>query len=211
MTSSARDRIVEAAIKLFWTTGYNAVSTGAICKLAGVNKSSLYHFFPSKAHILDEALEGVWARNRAEIAAIYAGDASIEERFHDHLAWFHDSQRQLELEYGYALGTFDMALGVATPEAVQLKMKEHEQVHAALIEDAVHAMIGGQPAQVAAANWMAEIVSNIIVGATVRARVRNDLAALRELPQTVFAFLAHAQDSTSKHPKHDPPTDPVCT
>jgi TetR/AcrR family transcriptional repressor of nem operon len=43
-----RDRIVEVAAELFWKHSYQGVNTHTISEAAGVNKATLYRYFPSK-------------------------------------------------------------------------------------------------------------------------------------------------------------------
>jgi TetR/AcrR family transcriptional regulator, transcriptional repressor for nem operon len=59
---SPRERVIKTALHLFYTEGFHAVGTNQICTEAGVNKSTLYHLFPSKVDMVLAALE------------VYAGD-----------------------------------------------------------------------------------------------------------------------------------------
>jgi TetR/AcrR family transcriptional regulator, transcriptional repressor for nem operon len=54
---SSRERVIQAALHLFYTEGFHAVGTNLICSEAKVNKSTLYHLFPSKVDIVLAALE----------------------------------------------------------------------------------------------------------------------------------------------------------
>jgi AcrR family transcriptional regulator len=53
----ARDRIVEAAMDLFWSKGYNSTSISDILSRTQLNSGSLYHVFPGKQDILLAVLE----------------------------------------------------------------------------------------------------------------------------------------------------------
>ena len=53
----ARDRIVEAAMDLFWSKGYNSTSIADILSRTQLNSGSLYHVFPGKQDILIAVLE----------------------------------------------------------------------------------------------------------------------------------------------------------
>ena len=52
-----RKRIIEKALKLFSTRGYDAVSVGEIAKSVGIKAPSLYNHFPSKQAIFDAIVE----------------------------------------------------------------------------------------------------------------------------------------------------------
>ena len=52
-----RKRIIEKALELFSTRGYDAVSVGEIAKSVGIKAPSLYNHFPSKQAIFDAIVE----------------------------------------------------------------------------------------------------------------------------------------------------------
>jgi TetR/AcrR family transcriptional regulator, transcriptional repressor for nem operon len=52
-----RDRIIHAALNLFFSEGFCAVGMNQICETARVNKSSLYHIFPSKIELVLATLQ----------------------------------------------------------------------------------------------------------------------------------------------------------
>ena len=52
-----RQRIVEAAMELFWLKGYGSTSIADILSRSQVNSGSLYHFFPGKQDLLIAVLE----------------------------------------------------------------------------------------------------------------------------------------------------------
>ena len=59
-----RDRLIDAARKLFWVQGYEATSVAEILKKAEVNSGSLYYHFKSKEDrllaVLDRYKEVLW-------------------------------------------------------------------------------------------------------------------------------------------------------
>lgn len=52
MPADTRDRLIEAAMRLFWKKGYQSTSVTDILAAAGANSGSLYHFFPTKQNVL---------------------------------------------------------------------------------------------------------------------------------------------------------------
>ena len=52
-----RERIVMAAMELFWEKGYGSTSISDILKKAAANSGSLYHFFPAKQDVLTAVLD----------------------------------------------------------------------------------------------------------------------------------------------------------
>lgn len=55
-----RNRILDVAIELFSTKGFENVSVSEIAKKAGVGKGTVYVYFPSKVDILKEAFLRVY-------------------------------------------------------------------------------------------------------------------------------------------------------
>src|SRR5436309_13241722 len=58
-TSSTRDRLLSAAVRLFAERGYGRTTMGDIEEAAGFTRrgGTVYHHFPSKAAVLEAALE----------------------------------------------------------------------------------------------------------------------------------------------------------
>ncbi len=62
--NNTRDKLIDIAMHLMWADGYGGVSVDRICKEAGVNKGSFYHFFQSKEALALVTIETIW--NMAE-------------------------------------------------------------------------------------------------------------------------------------------------
>ena len=54
---ASRSAILDAALKVFLANGFSGTSLGAIADVAGLPRTTLYEYFPSKAHILLAVLE----------------------------------------------------------------------------------------------------------------------------------------------------------
>jgi AcrR family transcriptional regulator len=193
-------RIIEAATMLFWRHGYHAVSTDAICRAAAINKGSLYHAFESKAKILETALEAIWRRNSAEIAAIYARPEPIDARLRDHLGWYARSQRALAEQFGMVVGQFDMALGVDLPDEIRTVMTEHRRDYLVRISDAIAEIFCLASSDRARAEWMAATLRAFIGGLMAQARAENSLVGLDILQDTGWTLLA-ALDAGAGKPR----------
>ena len=61
-----KQRILEKALELFSTRGYDAVSVGEIAKAVGIKAPSLYNHFPSKQAIFDAIVEATAAQYQAD-------------------------------------------------------------------------------------------------------------------------------------------------
>lgn len=71
-----RDIILEAALNLFYTRGYDAVGVQEIAERSGVTKPTLYYYFKSKYGLLEQLLESRGGPFMAALheACIYRGD-----------------------------------------------------------------------------------------------------------------------------------------
>lgn len=58
--SDAKQRLIEAAKQVIFTHSYEGVSVDELCAVAGVNKSSFYHFFSSKQELVLAAIDSQW-------------------------------------------------------------------------------------------------------------------------------------------------------
>lgn len=65
MSKNTREKLVNTAQDLIGASSYASVGVAEICKQAGVNKGSFYHFFKSKEELALEALD----KTKQEIAA----------------------------------------------------------------------------------------------------------------------------------------------
>ncbi len=57
-SEETRARIIDAAVKLFSTRGFNAASVDDICEEAGISKGAFYHHFESKQALFLVLLDG---------------------------------------------------------------------------------------------------------------------------------------------------------
>ncbi len=72
--STTKSNLIEAATGLFLARSYGAVGMVELCRAAGVNKGTLYHFFPSKAALLAAAIADYADEFAGSFAAIAESD-----------------------------------------------------------------------------------------------------------------------------------------
>lgn len=79
--------VFDAAIRLFLERGYAEVGLGDIAAAVGLKRTSLYRYFPDKAHILARWLRRELDAEAATSAALLGGDDEVAvriERWVDH-------------------------------------------------------------------------------------------------------------------------------
>jgi len=65
--SDARERLIRAAIRLIWERSYADVGVEELCRTAGAQRGSFYHFFPSKVDLAIAAAGAFWEHARRTI------------------------------------------------------------------------------------------------------------------------------------------------
>ena len=115
MSNDTRERIVFAAMQLFWQKGYGSTSVADVLQAAGVNSGSLYHFFPGKQDLLLEVLkryrDGI---HEMLLAPAWEGVSDPVERIFALLARYRQSIVQTDCTYGCPIGS--LALEIHKPD-----------------------------------------------------------------------------------------------
>lgn len=74
------DRILQSALALFSSRGYDATSVREICEAAGITKPTLYHFYGSKEGVYRSLVDGVLEDFRAHLSAQLAEGGPVVAR-----------------------------------------------------------------------------------------------------------------------------------
>ncbi|MFC9665343.1 TetR/AcrR family transcriptional regulator [Nocardia sp. NPDC127606] len=76
-------RAVDAAMRAFWSAGYEATSTQDLCAATGLGRSSIYNTFTSKRDLFDRALRHYMTTKNAPLFDTLDSDAPARERIAD--------------------------------------------------------------------------------------------------------------------------------
>lgn len=105
---NTRDRLIQAAAELMIRKGYQAAGVDEVCRLAGAQKGSFYHFFPAKTDLALAALAFAWSEIQHEVfeAVDTGGDPGLDRlrRFVDAADAFHRRQWAARQVLGSAIG-----------------------------------------------------------------------------------------------------------
>ncbi|WP_067690562.1 TetR/AcrR family transcriptional regulator [Nocardia jejuensis] len=74
------DRAVEAAMRTFWASGYEATSTADLCAATGLGRSSIYNTFKSKNALFEKALRRYMDQKNAPVLELMDGDAPVRDK-----------------------------------------------------------------------------------------------------------------------------------
>jgi AcrR family transcriptional regulator len=78
-TASSRERLLDAAKRLFATQGYEQTATSAIAREAGTSESQLMRYFGGKVGLLEALFEEAWTHLNARVARATRTTASNRE------------------------------------------------------------------------------------------------------------------------------------
>ena len=96
-----RQRLVLAAMQLFWEKGYNSTSIADVLQTAKVNSGSLYYFFPGKVDLLVAVLDTYHDGIRSMLLeAAWAGVDDPIEKIFALLARYRQSLLDTDCSYG---------------------------------------------------------------------------------------------------------------
>lgn len=118
-SEETRSRILEAALRLFSQSGYEAASVDDICAAAGVSKGAFYHHFPTKQAVFLQLLDNWLAGLDEQFSQARQGAENVAKIFMRMTASvpgiFRDADRRLPmfLEF-WAQASRDEAVWKAT-------------------------------------------------------------------------------------------------
>lgn len=187
-----RHRLLESASGLIWESSYSSASVDAICQRAGVNKGSFYHFFPSKAELAVAALDAEWEGRKPHWDACFSPVVPPLERFSRLHAECMEEQERLAAETGCVVGCplFSLGSEIGTQnEPIRRKIDELLDLQLRYLESAISEAHARQQIHAPNPAAKARIVLSYVEGQMTRARIQNDLAAIREIENGVLDIL----------------------
>lgn len=191
-----RERLIAAARDLLWQGSYGTVSVDDICRAAGVNKGSFYHFFPAKAELATAALGSHWDEMRPALDAMFSPLVPPLERIERYCAAAVRIQEDWHREHGRVLGCPYTSLGCETSSDACLgriasaKYELTVRYFTAAIAEAQRAGLApaaGDPAE------LAHEVQAYVIGVMSQARVAASLAPLARLLDGIHRIIGVAR------------------
>lgn len=121
MSATPREKIIHAAMELFWLKGYNSTSIADLLSRTQLNSGSLYHVFPSKQDVLIGVLEA-YRDGIGEMLlepAWGAVDDPIEKIF-ALLGGYRTAIAESDCAYGCPIGSLALELHEPDPQVREL-------------------------------------------------------------------------------------------
>jgi TetR/AcrR family transcriptional repressor of nem operon len=191
-TCETKEKLLQVGFDLIWDSSYGSVSVDDICKQAGINKGSFYHFFPSKADLIVEACEAHWKESRPMLDGIFSPQVPPVERIQNYCREVYAGQKEKAGKYGHVCGcpfasvgseiaTLDEKIRASSERLMNAKRKYLETAIAdamregsVTIKDPVAASI---------------TIQALVLGMLVEARVQNDLKVLEGMESTILDYI----------------------
>lgn len=178
-----RQILIDTALELVWANSYGSVSVDDICKAAGVNKGSFYHFFPSKVDLALAAMDHSHDQFRAAYDGIFSPGTPPLQRFERMVEVVVEKQTEIFEKYGRVCGCPDGSLGcemAGLEERIRLKFGETAEYKKNYYRNALRDMIaeGILPPETDV-KIKADEIFVYVLGQLTLARIQNDLRILK--------------------------------
>ncbi|MDB6023270.1 MAG: Transcriptional regulator, partial [Pedosphaera sp.] len=188
-TSETKEKLLQVGFDLIWDSSYGSVSVDDICKRAGINKGSFFHFFPSKAVLVVEAYEEQWQEKRPEMDSLFSPQVPPLERIQGFCRYLYEGQKAKAAEYGHVCGCPYASVGseIATQdEKIRAKSEHLMNASRTYVESAIADAIREGSVTVKDPVAASHSLHSLLLGMMLEARVQNDLKVLEDMESTVL-------------------------
>jgi len=192
VNKDTRQRIIHAAMELFWLKGFSSTSIADILSRSQVNSGSLYYFFPGKQDVLIAVLEAYRDGIRPMLLEpAWGGVDDPIERVFALLAQYRRAIVDTECEYGCPIGSLALELHEPDPavrELLAANFTAWVDAVEACFREASHRFEPGTDLRA-----LAELTLNVMEGGVMQARTYRDVSyfdrAVAQLRRMIDAML----------------------
>jgi TetR/AcrR family transcriptional repressor of nem operon len=185
-------KLLRVAMQLIWESSYGAVSVDDICRKAGVNKGSFYHFFRSKSELAVAAMEADWQQKRACLDDIFSPQTPPLERLARFCELGFTGQKAKLEQCGKVCGCPTITLGAelsTLDESIRLKTAEILDRYGKYFESVVRDAGAEGLLQTDDPRALARQLFAFSQGLLLQAKVRNDVEVLRDMHAGMLRLL----------------------
>ncbi|MGE0594754.1 MAG: TetR/AcrR family transcriptional regulator [Hyphomonadaceae bacterium] len=172
---TTREKIVFAAMELFWLKGYNSTSIADLLSRTQLNSGSLYHVFPSKQDVLIGVLEAY--RDGIEEMLLQPAWGAVEdpiEKIFALLGGYRTMIAESDCTYGCPIGSLALELHEPDPRVRELLAENFENWTRA-VESCLEAAGKRLPAGTDK-RALAQFVLTAMEGGVMQARTHRDVS-----------------------------------
>jgi len=175
MSVTPRDKIIGAAMELFWLKGYNSTSIADLLSRTQLNSGSLYHVFPSKQDVLIGVLEAYRdGIGEMLLAPAWNGIDDPIEKIFALLRLYRTLIVETDCTYGCPIGSLALELHEPDPQVRELIAANFENWTKAIVGclDAA----GDRLPRGLDRDALAQFVLTAMEGGVMQARTHRDVA-----------------------------------
>jgi TetR/AcrR family transcriptional repressor of nem operon len=192
--TGVRDRLIESAVEVFHTRGFNGCSVQDIVDAAGVPKGSFYNHFASKEALGVEVVRAYSALVGAYVveagaAEILSGDGTPLQRIRAYFEAVIEQNVSCGVRKGCLLGNFAIELAPHSSEIARAVTDALDNWSVAVARALAQAQDAGELAKDADVDALARYLVDGYEGAATRAKLIGDRAPMDEFIRTTFDFL----------------------
>jgi TetR/AcrR family transcriptional regulator, transcriptional repressor for nem operon len=199
VNKDTRQRIVEAAMELFWLKGYGSTSIADILSRSQVNSGSLYYFFPGKQDVLIAVLEAY--RDGLEPVLLDPAWEGVDDPIERVFALLGSYRRALietDCTYGCPIGSIALELHEPDPpvrELLAINFRNWVSAVERCIRDAGDRLPASTDTLA-----LAEMVLSVMEGGVMQARTFRDVAHFdRSIAQLRLHFDVLTSEGEKSH------------
>jgi AcrR family transcriptional regulator len=182
------ERALEAAMRQFWSSGYQATSTEQLCEATGLRRSSIYNTFHSKHALFLRTLSRYLDWKTDAYLALLEADAPARDRVRALLQYAVDQAVQVGRDGCFAVNT-TTERSPCDPEADLLLRKDAERRTRAIRDVVAAAQRAGQVDRSKDPSALAEFVNATLAGIHVAARNGRSRRTLEAIADTALTAL----------------------
>lgn len=172
---SAREKIIQAAMELFWLKGYNSTSIADLLSRTQLNSGSLYHVFPSKQDVLIGVLEAYRdGINEMLLEPAWGAVDDPIEKIFALLQGYRTMMVESDCTYGCPIGSLALELHEPDPQVREL-LATNFQNWTSAIEGCLTAA-GNRLPPGTDKQALAQFVLTAMEGGVMQARTHRDVA-----------------------------------
>lgn len=198
-TPPTRERLIDAALWLFWNEGYATTSLARVCEAAGANPGSLYHFFRTKEELLEAALDRLLERIEPDLLApAWDGVTDPLGRVFALLAAYRHALLSTELRYGCPIGNAALELR-DPPEGIRRRLVANFEAWTSAVR-ACFALAADRFPPGTDLDRLAAFVLTVMEGGVMQARTYRSIDAFDAGVASLRDYLTMLQDAAGAKP-----------
>jgi AcrR family transcriptional regulator len=197
--TSPREKIIAAAMELFWLKGYHSTSIADLLSRTQLNSGSLYHVFPSKQDVLIGVLEAYRDGIHEQLLEpAWGGVTDPIEKIFALLRLYRNLIVETDCTYGCPIGSLALELHEPDPQVRALLAANFEGW-----SNAVEARLSEAGARLPPdvdIQALAQFVLTVMEGGVMQARTHRDVGYFDRAVQQLREYFKHLEIAAAGRP-----------